>query len=574
MRQSQLFGRTLRESPKEAELVSHELSLRAGLIRQLAAGIYSYLPLGWRVLQKIETIMREEMAAVGCQELSMPVVQPAELWQKTNRWYDIGSELARFKDRTDRDLVLAMTHEEVATDIVRREIRSYRQLPFSFFHIQTKFRDEPRSRGGLMRVREFTMKDAYSFHADLATQEGFYQEMMQAYFNIFRHCGLEVLAVQSDVGMMGGTEAHEFMLVADSGEDTILVCSGCDYSANMEIATMDKGLEEEAEPPGELEEVATPDTPTIEGLARFLGMPKHKMAKVVLYWGDDHLVMALIRGDLEVNEVKLANVLRCPNLRLAADGEIAAAGLVAGYVSPVGVEGVQVVVDDTISSSRNLVSGANRAGFHLKNVNCGRDFQPDIVADIAATQAGGRCLQCGGRLELKRCFEVGNIFRLGTKYSQALGATYLDEKGKEHPIVMGSYGIGTGRLMASIIEVHNDDKGIIWPPSVAPFHCHVVALGLDKPEVSATAEGVCSELRDRGYEVLYDDREESAGVKFNDADLIGIPLRVTVSERNVRKDQVELKLRWEGQAERTGRSALLEAVERLLGTPGAVGDPP
>jgi prolyl-tRNA synthetase len=297
-------------------------------------------------------------------------------------------------------------------------------------------------------------------------------------------------------------------------------------------------------------------------------MPKHKMAKVVLYWGNEHLIIALIRGDLEVNEVKLANVLKCPYLRLATDAEIEEAGLVAGYVSPMGADGVQVVVDETIPSSVNLVSGANRAGFHVKNVNCGRDFQPDLVVDIAVAQAGGRCLQCGGSLELRRCFEVGNIFRLGTKYSQALGATYLDEKGEEHPIIMGSYGIGTGRLMASIIEVHNDDQGIVWPTSVAPYQCHLVALGLDNPEVSALAEGAYDELRDRGYEVLFDDREERAGVKFNDADLIGTPLRITVSERNMREGKVELKLRWEKQAEKVERSALLEAAERLLGIPG------
>jgi prolyl-tRNA synthetase len=550
MRMSKLFTQTLRSAPAEADVASHQLLLRAGFIRQLASGIFSILPLARRSLRKIEDIVREEINAIGGQEITMPVVHPAELWRETGRWQAIGAELARFKDRADRDMVLGMTHEEVVGDLVRREIRSYRQLPQLIYQIQTKFRDEPRPRAGLIRVREFTMKDSYSLDADWEGLDQQYRAHYQAYFNIYRRCGLPVVAVRSDVGMMGGRMAHEFMFLTPIGEDTLLICDESGYAANREVATFLKPPAEN-EAPKPMEKVATPNTTTIESLAAFLNIPKAKTAKayfaVATIPADDgyreQFVIAIIRGDMEVNETKLSNALKAKAMRLATEAEIGAAGAVPGYGSAIGTRGALVVVDDAIPNSPNLVAGANEAGYHLINTNYGRDYTAQIVADIAAAREGDTSPDGAGTLRAVRGVEVGNIFKLGTRYSDALGCTFLDKDGQAKPVIMGSYGIGIGRLLACIAEQHNDANGLIWPVTVAPYHVYLMFIGGDDPQVRSQADALYAELNAAGIEVLYDDRDERPGVKFNDADLIGLPLRVTVSGKTLAKGGVEVKRR-------------------------------
>jgi prolyl-tRNA synthetase len=554
MRMSQLFSQTIRETPSEAELTSHQLLLRAGFIHQLGAGIFTYLPLAKRSLTKIESIMRQEINAIGGQEILMPVVHPAEIWQKTGRWYQIGSEMGRFKDKNNHDMVLSMTHEEVIAHLVRDEVRSYRQLPQLIYHIQTKWRDDPRPRAGLIRAREFTMKDSYSLDAD---QEGLnkqYEAHYQAYLNIFQRCALPVIAVKSDTGMMGGKTAHEFIYISPVGEDTLIRCDNCGYSANRQIAVSKKRpcLEELALP---IEKVATPDCKTIEDLASYLSIPTNKTAKAVFMMATilqgierlERFVFIIIRGDMEVNETKLATLLHAISLRPAVDEEIRAVGAVPGYASPVGLTDVRVVVDDIIPYCTNLVSGANIEGYHLRNVNYGRDYQADIVADITMANEGDECPECGRPLHSIRGVEVGNIFKLGTWISEAMGCYYLDREGKSQPIVMGSYGIGTGRLLACIAEEHHDEHGLIWPISVSPFQIHLVALpwksGVSSGESSTMAETLYKQFNEEQVECLYDDREESPGIKFNDADLIGNPIRLTISERSIKNGGVEYKRR-------------------------------
>jgi prolyl-tRNA synthetase len=558
-----MFGLTLREAPAEAEIASHQLLLRAGFIRQLAAGIFSALPFARRTLTKIENIMREEMNAIGGQEMTMPVVHPAEVWQETERWYQIGSEMGRFKDKNNRDMVLAMTHEEVVTDLVRKDVQSYRHLPRLIYHIQTKWRDDPRPRAGLIRVREFTMKDSYSLDADWEGLDRQYRAHYQAYFNIFHRCGLQVIAVKSDVGMMGGKLAHEYMYLTPIGEDTLLLCDSCGYSANRQIARFHKtALPAEKALP--LEKVATPDTKTIAALAELLGIPTARTAKAVFMVASipegeqsvDKLVFAVLRGDMELNETKLANALKASELRAAHELEIASVGAVAGYASPLGLPldavGITdgkplplvIVVDDLIPQSPNLVAGANLEGYHMRNVNYGRDYQAHILADIAAAQEGDGCPHCSGALRMVRGVEVGNIFKLGTRYSDAMSATFLDRDGKEKPVIMGSYGIGSGRLLACVAEEHHDEAGLRWPVSIAPYHVHLVALsGRGGTQALEAAERLYQELQVAGVEVLYDDRDETPGVKFNDADLIGLPLRITASERALQQGGVEFKRR-------------------------------
>jgi prolyl-tRNA synthetase len=574
MRLSQLFGQTLREIPADADIASHQLLLRAGLIRPVAAGIYAYLPLARRALNRIEAIVRAEMDAIGGQEVTMPVVQPAELWQETGRWYEIGPEMARLKDRGGRDLVLAMTHEEVVGDLVRREIHSYRQLPRLIYHLQTKFRDEPRARGGLIRVREFTMKDSYSLDADWAGLDRQYRAHYQAYFRIFRRCGLaDVIAVQSDVGMMGGQLAHEFMYLSPIGEDTLIVCPQCGYAANRQIATFHKPAPA-AESPLALEEVATPDTTTIAALARLLDIPASRTAKAyfavaTLVEGTEtreQFVFAVVRGDMEVNEAKLANVVKAQALRPATEAEIHAIGAEPGYGSPIGTrrDAYLLVVDDLMAASPNLVAGANRVGYHLRHTNCGRDFQADLVADIVTAEAGYACGQCGAPLDSVRGVEVGNIFKLGTRYSTALHATFLDVDGREQAVIMGSYGIGIGRLLACVVEAHHDAAGIVWPVTVAPYQVHLVVLGRKAPEATAAAEALYQQLWDAGIETLFDDREESPGVKFNDADLLGLPVRLTVSARTLQVGGVELKPRARGDAMLVPHADVVTGVQQTL----------
>ena len=576
MRYSRLFTQTLREVPADAELVSHRLSLRAGLIRPLAAGIFSYLPLGFRVKAKIEAIFREEMQAIDCAELLMPIVQPAELWQESGRWTEVGSEMLRMQDRVDRDMCLAMTHEEAVTDLARNLIHSYRQVPMSVFQIQTKFRDEPRSRGGLIRVREFTMKDAYSFHLDQGSLDETYQDMFSAYERILDRVGLgdSVISVESDTGMMGGTGAHEFMYLNPAGEDTLLLCDGCDYRANRQVAVYQRE-DPEKEDPKPLEEVHTPGCTTIAELAEFLKIPESRTAKAVFMVGtvdgEDRFIFAIVRGDHDLNETKLANAIKAVEMRPATDDEIRAVGSEPGYGSPISADdSVLVVVDDLVAQSPNLVSGANKVDTHYLNVNVGRDFEPTVVADLVAVEEGMPCPSCGAALRSTRGIEVGNIFKLGTKYSESLGVTVLDESGKSRPVVMGSYGIGTGRLLACVIEVHHDEAGIIWPMSIAPFQVHIVVLSGKKSggELEA-AEKIYADLLQAGVEVILDDRDERAGVKFNDADLVGVPIRITVGSRGLEKGQVELKLRSEDERVDVPLAELLEHVKILVA--GAMG---
>jgi prolyl-tRNA synthetase len=564
MRMSRLFSQTLRDNPVEAEVASHQLLLRAGYIRALASGIFSYLPLARRSLNKIEAILRQEINAIGGQEVTMPVVHPADLWQASGRWYQIGSEMGRFQDKSGHDMVLAMTHEEVVADLVRHEIRSYRQLPALIYHIQTKWRDDPRPRAGLIRVREFTMLDSYTLDATWEGLDAQYEAHYQAYLNIYKRCGLPVVAVKSDTGMMGGKLAHEFMYLTPIGEDTLLLCDNCDYSANRQVALFTwPAAEPEAALP--LQKVATPHASTIDELAAFLNVPSMRTAKAVFMIATvsdgvsfrDLFVFAVVRGDLEVNEAKLTNALGAAgkgsviSLRPATEEEIRAVGAEPGYASPLGLADTSghlvIVADRSVVASPNLVAGANEAGYHLLNTNYGRDYRAEVEADIACAAEGSACPQCGAPMRASRGVEVANIFKLGTRYSDALGCTFTDENGETRPVIMGSYGIGVGRLLACLAEEHHDDKGLCWPASVAPYPVHMVLL----PGKTGQAEGLAAELVTKleaaGLEPLFDDRSESAGVKFNDADLIGLPLRITVSERALKQGGVEVKLRTGGE---------------------------
>jgi prolyl-tRNA synthetase len=568
---SQLFGRTLREAPAGTELTSHKLTLRAGLVRFLGAGLYSYLPLGWRVARKIEAILREEMDAIGAQEMKMPILHPAELWKATGRWESAGPALMSLTDRGDREYALAMTHEEVVAELARQEIQSYRDLPKAVYHIQTKVRDEPRPRGGLLRVREFRMKDAYSLDADAEGLEAFYPRVIAAYERVFARCGLDPISVEADTGMMGGADSHEFMLSHPSGEDTFIRCDACDYAANAERAEF-RLPEVEPEPLEEPVEVATPGCETIADVAEFVGVPTRKTLKAVFYSGEDgELVLVMIRGDLEVNETKLRNLLNGATLEPALWDDVEAVGAEPGYGSPVGLRvresledtGVLVVADRSIEAGSNFVAGANRHGYHLVGVNYPRDFSVTILDDIAQAKGGQLCPECGGPLAAESAIELGHCFKLGTHYAESVGATYLDASGSEHPIVMGSYGIGVGRLLAAVIEMHHDDYGIIWPPALAPFDVHLLTLGTDQ-EPLERAESFCAQLEAAGLEVLFDDREESAGVKFTDADLIGCPVRGTVSRRSLGKGGVELKARWGDDRHVVKPGHLVEQVEQML----------
>ena len=545
-RVSDLFGSTLRHSPAEAELESHALLLRAGYVRQVAAGIFSLLPLGWRALRKIEQILRQEMDRIGGQELSLPVVHPADLWQATGRWHDIDATLVRFRDRRERDLVLAMTHEEVVALHTASEINSYRQLPVLVYQVQTKFRDELRPRGGLIRLREFRMKDSYSLDRDRAGLERQYRAHFEAYLRVGHRTGVPLLAVQSDTGMMGGSGAHEFMYLTAGGEDSLMRCAQCGYAANREVAEF--LLEPAAGEPADLEEVHTPGATTIDELAGYLGIAPQQTAKMVFYASaGEHpmVVAAILRGDLEANLIQVQNLAGVGELRPAHEDEIAATGMVPGFASPVGInaQAAIFVADRWVAASPNLVMGANRADYHLHNVCCGRDYQPTVVGPVAAAFDGAPCASCGGPLRLSRGVEVGNIFQLGTRYAEALEARYTDQAGVAHPIWMGSYGIGLERLLACVAEEHRDAQGLMLPVTVAPYQVALVALAR-KQETWQSAEAVFAELVAAGIEVLYDDRRElSAGVKLTDADLRGLPLRVVVGERSLAAGGAELSRR-------------------------------
>ncbi len=545
MRVSHLVGKTLRETPRDATLTSHIFLLRGAYVRQVASGIYSLLPIARRITAKIERIIREEMDRIGGQEILMPVVMPRELWEESGRYYSIGDEMVRFKDRSDNDLLLGMTHEEPAVQIVRSEVESYKQLPVMVYQIQTKFRDEPRARGGLIRVREFTMKDAYSFHTSQEDLEEYYSKVHEAYVRIFKRAGLRrVVDVSADTGIMGGGVSHEFMLVTPAGEDTLLLCPHCGYRANKEVAYTN--LPEEPEEPKPLEKVATPEQKTIEEVASFLGVPHSKTAKAVFFvHSDKGLVFVLIRGDLEVNETKLRKVLGPGELRPAHDEEIEEAGAVPGYASPVGLDTSKftLVVDRSVTVVNNLVTGANEEGYHLVGFNVERDLGEVEPADVASVRQGDPCPLCGQPLNMERGIEIGNIFQLGTKYSEPMGCTYLDNDGKKKPMIMGCYGIGVGRLLASVIEESHDDYGPIWPISIAPWQVQICAIDQKKEGVGDTAARLHRELEAAGIEVLWDDRNEKAGVQFADADLRGIPIRLVVSKKTLKNGGVEFSLR-------------------------------
>ncbi|MBA2299919.1 MAG: proline--tRNA ligase [Chloroflexi bacterium] len=564
MRLSHLFFATLRDDPSEAEMPSHRLLLRAGYVRQLGSGIYSLLPLGKRVSDRVEQVIREEQDRIGGQEMEMPVVHPADIWRASGRYDAIGPELGRFKDRNGRDMVLAMTHEEVVGILLADVVKSYRQLPMQVYHFQTKWRDEPRARGGLIRVREFVMKDAYSCDRDEAGLDVSYDAQHGAYIRTFERLGLDTVAVASDVGIMGGSQAHEFMFLNPAGEDVLVLCEACDYAANRQVAVIPKPdpAPEEALP---LDEVATPGTTTIASLAAFLGIGPERTAKAAFFvTGDGRLVTAIVRGDYEVNETKLGNAVSAKGgVRPATVEEIKAAGMEPGYGSPIGAHDTVVVIDDLVARSPNLVAGANREGLHYRNVNAGRDFTVDVTADITNAQEGDPCPTCGQPVILRNGIEVGNIFKLGTKFTDAAGATYLGEDGLAHPIVMGSYGIGVGRNVACIVEAHHDDKGIVWPAEVAPYAAHLVSIGAAKePRVTEIAERLHALASETGprHEILWDDRDESPGVKFTDSELLGMPWILTVSPRSLGAGGIEVTERATG--ERSTRP--IEEVEALL----------
>src|SRR5262245_11195339 len=564
MRLSTLFFTTLRDDPAEAEMPSHRLLVRAGYVRQLGAGLYSLLPLGYRVTKRVEQVIREEMNAIGCQEMEMPVVHPAEIWKESGRYFKIGPELVRFKDRGDRDMVLAMTHEEVIAILLRDIVQSYRQLPVQLYHFQTKFRDEPRARGGLIRVREFVMKDAYSCDRDQAGLDVSYEAYRGAYQRIFERLGLDAIMVRSDVGIMGGLGAHEFMVLNDFGEDTLVLCDTGDFADNQQSAEVAKPSPE-PEDLLPMEDVETPGATTIEALATFLSIPKSKTAKATFFvTGDGRFVVAIVRGDYDVNETKLVNALKARGgLRPAQLEEIKERGMEAGYGSPLGARDAVVVVDELVARSPNLVAGANRLGWHVKNVNVPRDYAPDLITDITNAREGDPCPGCGHPVRLRKGIEVGNIFKLGTDFTDAFESMYLGEDGERHPIVMGSYGIGLGRNVACVVEAHHDEKGIAWPDEVAPYPAHLVSIGAARdPKVQETAERLHALAGEAGRDILYDDRDESPGVKLTDAELLGMPWILTVSPRSLAAGGVEVTRRATG--ERSTRS--IEDVEGFLRT--------
>ena len=567
MRATNLYAPTLRNTPAEAEIASHQLMYRAGLIRKSAGGMYTYLPLAWRTIRKIEQIIREEMDAAGGQEIMMPILQPSELWEESGRWGAYGAEMIRVKDRHDREFCMGPTHEEMITALVRDELRSYKQLPVMLYQIQDKFRDERRPRFGVMRSREFIMKDLYSFDKDVEGMNESYRKMYVAYSNIFTRCGLNFRAVEADSGAIGGGHSEEFTVLAPEGESRIACCDACSYAASDEKAALRPiDAPEEAELP--LEKVATPGTHTIALLAEYLKVPVEKTIKAVAYQAeDDTLILAFLRGDHEVNEVKLANAVPgTRELRMADEAAIRAAGGCPGFMSPIGIaEGTHIVVDETAMRMHNAVSGANEQDFHYTNVNPKRDFGTVTVADIRLVAEGDECPACeNGHLHIGRGIEAGQIFALGTKYSEAMGATFLDEAGKAQPLQMGCYGIGVGRTMAAAIEQNNDEHGIIWPRAIAPYEVVVVAVNAKVPEQLAYAEEVYEELRAAGVDVLLDDRRERAGVKFNDCDLIGYPVRIAIGPKTIENGSIEVKVRKIGELVNFARDTYLKGVQDML----------
>lgn len=549
MRYSEMFLPTGREVPSDAEVISHQLMIRAGMIRKLTSGIYSYLPLGYRVIRKVEQIVREEMNKAGAQEVHLPMVQPAELWQESGRWEYYGKELLRFHDRHERKYCLGPTHEEVITDLIRNDIKTYRQLPRNLYQIQTKFRDEVRPRFGVMRCREFGMKDAYSFDADEAGAEASYGKMFAAYNNIFRRCGLKFRPVEADSGSIGGKYSHEFMVMAESGEDALVVCDKCNYAANLEKAEVARPrkvntAEKEWLP---LESAHTPNVRTIEEVSEFLKVTPRDIVKTLIFNADGQPCAILIRGDQEVNEIKVKNYLGANEVELADDEMIMrATGAPRGFAGAVKIN-PRVIADYSVMNMVNFVTGANKEDYHLKNVNISRDFNIESFADLRLIDKNDKCPRCGGTIKFFRGIEVGHVFKLGTKYSKSLKAVYLDKDGQEKMMIMGCYGIGIGRTVAACIEQNNDENGIVWPMPLAPYHAIITPVNVNEGGVWKAAEKIYNELLACGIEVIFDDRDERAGVKFKDADLIGIPLRITVGQKNLACGNVELRNRKSGE---------------------------
>ncbi len=566
MKMSELLIPTLREIPAEAEVTSHKLMLRAGLLRKVSTGMYSYLPLGRRVVEKVTRIVREEMDAKGGQEVLLPMVQPAELWRETGRWDVYGDEMFKLKDRYGREYCLGPTHEEIMTDLVLHEVRSYRQLPLLLYQIQNKYRDEIRPRFGVMRSRDFIMKDLYSFDRDEAGLDVSYEKMYDAYCRVFERCGLDSRVVEADPGAIGGTGSHEYMVTAAAGEAEIAYCPDCSYAANTEKAEGDIPDAAAASDPAAtvpaMESIATPGVHTIEELSAFLSLPASKLVKTILYeavnLSDSRFVAVLIRGDQEVNEVKLQNLLGCLHLQLADEAAVRRlTGAPVGFAGPVGLNGAELIADLSVLTPDGAVTGGNAADLHLKNVVCGRDYQPDKTADLRLVHAGDRCRRCGQELKIMRGIEVGHIFKLGTKYSKPLHATFLDEAGTELPAVMGCYGIGITRTVAAAIEQNHDDRGIIWPVSIAPYHVVIVPISWKDPGQRELTEDLARRLQGYGIEVLIDDRDERPGVKFKDAELIGIPFRVTIGQKAVADGMLELRERRTDQDHRLDKESLV-----------------
>ena len=571
MRWSQFYLFTTREVPADAEVVSQKLMVRAGMIKKTAAGIYSYLPFGWRSLQKLMEIVRRELGKGGSVELHMPAIQPAELWIESGRWQKYGKELLRIKDRHERDFCFGPTHEEVITDIVRRDVRSYRQLPFNLFQIQVKFRDEIRPRFGLMRGREFLMKDAYSFHADAASLDEAYEAMRQAYCRVFEACKLQYSVVEADTGSIGGSSSHEFMVLAGSGESAVVRCPKCGYAANTEKASTNlaywhlpaeqQGVDREPR-----EKVPTPGAKSVEEVAALLGVASSRIVKTLLYETERGNVAVAIRGDREVNEVKLGNLLGVERLALAGEQQVVAAtSAPVGYAGPVGLaSGIELVADESVRHLVDFVCGANEGDAHFKGCNWGRDAQPTTWGDFVLVRGGDPCPRCDGTLEEFRGIEVGHIFKLGTKYSQPMQCNFLDAAGESKPMVMGCYGLGIGRTVAAAIEQNHDADGIVWPVPLAPFSVLLVALNPDDEQVKRTAEELYAKLAEQGIDVLFDDRDERPGVKFKDADLIGIPVRVVVGAKSLADGKVEVSLRRDRERQLVEPNGAVERVAQLL----------
>ncbi len=566
MRYSQMHLPTVREIPSDAEVISHQLMIRAGMIRKLTSGIYSYLPLGYRVIRKVEQIVREEMNRAGAQEVYLPMVQPSELWQESGRWVHYGKELLRFRDRHEREYCLGPTHEEVITDLVRNDVKTYRQLPRNLYQIQTKFRDEVRPRFGVMRCREFGMKDAYSFDADEAGAEKSYEKMFAAYNSIFRRCGLRFRAVEADSGSIGGKYSHEFLVMAESGEDAMVFCEKCAYAANLEkaeVASPDK-QESESKKMLPIEEVHTPNVRTIEEVSAFLKVHPENIVKTLIFNADGKPCAVLIRGDQEVNEIKVKNYLAANELELADDEMIASAtGAPRGFAGAVNIK-TEIIADYSIMNMVNFVTGANKEDYHLKNVNIGRDFPVASFADLRLVQEKDVCPRCGGKIHFARGIEVGHVFKLGKKYSQAMKAVYLDKDGQEKVMIMGCYGIGIGRTVAACIEQNNDEYGIVWPMPLAPFQVIITPVNINDDAISAAAEKIYQDLLAAGIEVIIDDRDERAGVKFNDADLIGIPLRVVVGQKNLAQGKMELRLRKTKESRLVDSDKIVDEIKTII----------